>query len=514
METISKLETKTPGFAIAISSWVPFFPEPDLLQQPSTHLCDILTAENGEGLKLPQPNVCLWVIVSSSTEQTIQKQIQYMFILERRIKYQLSKQSSGVRNLAIRCMLHSTQPEDNARIEHTLYELGIQHMQTFLCSAFNDKNTFDAIRQSIALLFLSQESAIKNCAGNQLSVTLSAQQAQTLLEIRSKKVSYVSSAPGTGKTLCGLNLYRDYGREHCVYICPTEPLLYYLRHNGCDATLVRNDAELNRQVKCGTFENKECVIIDESHRLRCCKAGLETLFTIIKEGQMRLVVFADNSYQSFDRENQENIESYIHDHSKKILGYYPHTPIFTEIYRNTRKVVSFLQHAVEDTYSHDVDITCGNAHDGDGIRCIKMVNPLHNHGDNGLVQYLLPLLDTRYQVTEVAVLLDSGYSDDDVDAVHQILQSHLQRVTTQSSVKFPRTGIVVDRVERFAGLDAALCIFLLSETVTNQEATIKNPRYRVYLASRATHRAVFVVPSIDADLAHDMKFDHFPVSFI
>ncbi len=41
---------------------------------------------------------------------------------------------------------------------------------------------------------------------------------------------------------------------------------------------------------------------------------------------------------------------------------------------------------------------------------------------------------------------------------------------------------------------------------------IEDPRCRVFLASRATHRAVFVVSKIDAVFAERMKFDRFLVS--
>ncbi len=512
-ETICKLETKTPGFAIVSRSWTSFLPDLGILQRPPNHLCDFLTIATG-GVLL-QPKICLWVVVSASNEHIIQRQIEYMFIVGRTIKHQLSNQTRDIPNLAIRCMLHSTHLEDNAKIENKLQELGTQNVQDFLCSELNETNTFEAVRRCIALLLLSQTSPVKTCAGNQMSVKFSAKQAQTLLEIKSRKVSYVSCPPGTGKTLCGLALYREFGKDHSVYLCPTEPLSRYLRHNGCEAKLVRDDEELDSQIKDGTFKNKTCVIIDESHRLRCSKAGLGKLFNIVKRGQMRLIVFADNSYQSFDRENQENIETYIHDFSKKILGYYPHTPIFTEIYRNTRKVVSFLQHAVGDLQSDNLDITCANANEGDGIHCVAMDNILDTNSDNGLVQYLRPLLHTRYLVTEVAVLLDSGYTDNDIGVICQILKRHLPSVTPQSAVEFPREGIIIDRVERFAGLDAALCIFLLSfRKAANREATIANPRYRVYLASRATQKAVFVVPRIDADVVQHMKFDDFHVSFV
>ncbi len=519
-DTISRLETQTPGFAIASRSWTSLLPQLDI-QRPMNHLCDILTVAKSEGLEVPQPSICLWVIVSRSTEQVIQEQLQYMFIVGRAIKHQLSNQDREVTAVAIRCMLHSTHPEDNDRIEKNLQESGIQHMQEFLCSTFKGMGTFDSVKRCMALLLLTQESPIKTCAGHQLSVKLSANQAKELLKIKSKKVAYVSSAPGTGKTFCGLALYGDFGKERSVYICPTEPLLHYLRYNGCEATLVRNDKDLYQHMTGGTFDNKVCVIIDESHRLRCSKESLRELFIFMKKHRMRLFVFGDNAYQSFDRENQLQIQTCICELSKEVWGRPPYEPILTEIFRNTRKVVSFLvQHAMgdpdSDSDNDDVpDISCGNIHEGDGVQCIAMENLVDNSSDNGLVQYLRPLLDTRYRVTEVAVLLDIGYTDDHINAVHQVLQTYIPRVSTHSAATFPREGIIVDRVESFAGLDAALCIFLLSiGTATDPDATIENARYRVYLASRATHKAVFIVPRIDADIVQHMKFDYFQVSFI
>ncbi len=38
-----------------------------------------------------------------------------------------------------------------------------------------------------------------------------------------------------------------------------------------------------------------------------------------------------------------------------------------------------------------------------------------------------------------------------------------------------------------------------------------NPRYEFFLASRAIHKAVFVVPQLHEELMHHMKFDHFQV---
>ncbi len=518
-ETLHKIAaTKEPGFAIASRSWLSLLPDAGLLETPTYHLCDILIVSKCEDLK---PNICLWVVVSESKKQIIQKQVRYMFVVGRAIKHQIANQSKEVLNLTVQCMLHSTHEEDNLQIESTLQEVRVQKTQDFLCSVFIEPDSFDDVKRSIAQLLLSQRSHINNCAGEHLSVRLSAKQADTLLKmkIKRKRVWYISSAPGTGKTLCGLSLYKDFGKEHSVYISPTKPLIQFLRYNECEATLVRNDEELHSEIENGTFREKHCVIIDESHHLGCSKQCLKELFLEVKKYRIILFVFADNEFQSFDREKQQIVEQYFLELSKEVLGYYPNTHTFTEMYRNPRKIVSFLQHAIEDP---DQDITCGNTNDGEGIQAIALENLWDNSRKNGLVQYLRQLLalsgssdDGRYHATQVAVLLDSGFSTSGVDTIRHILETQLSNIVIQASDMFPRKGITVDKIESFVGLDAPLCIFLLSaEGSINPNESIANMRYRVFLASRATQKAVFVVSKIDAELIQCLKFDRFPVSTV
>ncbi len=513
INTLTKLQTKTPGFAIASKTWTSFLPKLDSLASPPSHLGDIISVST-------ENDVCLWVIVSNSSQQTIQEQLQYMLTVGRTIKYQIVTRNRDVPNFIIHCFLFSTYNADNKLIENNLNPLGINDTLDLLYQSLQQKGNFAELQRGIALLLLSQESHITTCVGHQRSVKLSARQALTLLKVKRRRVSYVSSPPGTGKTLCGLSLYREFGKDRSVYICPTEPLIQYLRYNGCQATLIRDDEQLYREIEHGTFDNKMCVIIDESHHLRCSREGLEQLFSILKEQRMFLFVFADNEYQSFDRQNQQQIEQIIHDLSRKVLGYYPEKHTFTEVYRNTRKVVSFLQHAIEDIEPSFQDITCANSNDGDGIHCLAM--PIESLWDpdpqNGLVQYLRPLLiitgpktDSTFLVTEVAVLFDAGYTNSQLDCIKNILETHFPRVSTQGSAEFPRKGITVDKIENFVGLDAALCIFLQS-AANHPEAMIENYRYRVFLASRATQRAVFLVPEINSAVVQRMKFDHIQAS--
>ena len=507
-----KVETKVPGFAIASRSWLSFLPQVDVKSLPISHLCDILTVTEDN-------DVCLWVVVSDSGEQVIQAQLEYMLTVGRTIKHQLLKKRKKGPNLTIRCHLCSTQVAANEFIEnHGKYVL-VQSMQVILHLKFQETNS-GGLRQGIALLLLSKETSVTSCIGDKMSLRLSANQAKTLFVLNGHKVSYVDAPPGAGKTLFGVSLYKQYEKEGSVYVCPTKPLLQYLRYNACEGTLIRTDEDLCRQIDLGTFENKKCVVIDESHHLEWQKESWGKLFTMLKKNRkMLLFVFADNKFQCFETRNPNEVFLWIADLSVKILNVAPYRPDVSEMYRNTKQIVSFVQHAALTTATTDINIKYGNDLDGDGIQCKVMENLWTNAPENSLVQYLLPIcvhtsssMDAKYHVTNVAVLLDAGYTDDEIGLIHQILQAHLPRITTHASDKFPREGIVVDRIERFIGLDVGLCIFLLSPM--GEQRIIENTYYRIFLASRATHKAVFVVSKIDAAFAKCMKFDLFPESMV
>ncbi len=135
----------------------------------------------------------------------------------------------------------------------------------------------------------------------------------------------------------------------------------------------------------------------------------------------------------------------------------------------------------------------------------------------------------RYKLTEIAVLLDPSYTTDQIEECRGILRVHIPDGNVQSASVFPRRGIIIDSVNSFLGLDTPLCVCILPHThktkstshqkmvnIFKKEKTepcegINDPRFRVFLASRATHKAVFVVPEMDAETVKQFKFDYFKV---
>ena len=158
-------------------------------------------------------------------------------------------------------------------------------------------------------------------------------------------------------------------------------------------------------------------------------------------------------------------------------------------------------------------IECTNTHTGDGVECIRVGSIWVNTAGNDLVKYINSMLPS-YRPPEIAVLLDNLESTETICQCRHLLEELMPGITFQSAADFPRRGIVVDSVDTFLGLDASLCIFIHPSTSGDVESarSLANPQYRVFLASRATHKAVFMVPQINATLAEQMKFDHFPVS--
>ncbi len=266
---------------------------------------------------------------------------------------------------------------------------------------------------------------------------------------------------------------------------------------------------------------KTCVVIDDCHRFTCTRKSMKKLFKLLKKYRdMSLFVFADNYYQSFDRRQQEAVHDCIMDLTRTVLNEVPLQFPLTEIYRNTRKVASFLQAAIQDVHYGHQEIESANTENGKGVECILMSSLWENKPDNDLV-YLRSLLDSgNYSQSEVAILLESSYTTDKIQKCKQIIAEHVSNIIVQSSEVFRGfcgslswSGcqcLCVPSLKYMEKVGPSRRRIFQRKTI-ECETNIYNPRYEVFLASRATHKAVFVVPKLHKDLVHHMKFDLFEV---
>ncbi len=498
-----QIDSSIPQFAIACKSWRPIVSKSKTDQRPVGHICDILTVSADGRIKF-------WVIVDDSEKDTKLQTKEYLMTTGRMIKYHLVRHwSQGVPHVFVQCGLASVSAMTQMQLEVESSKMQ-EHLHDFYY--FNNDIDFTTLQRALAGVILSRESPLTRCASEQTSILFSAKQAKA--QLNSAKVNYTSGPAGCGKSWIAAEIYRQHGAEKSVYICTTEPFRDFLRFNGYRGTLIQHDHDLINEILEGNFNNKTCIIIDDSHNFLCAKSSMKELFKMLKKKrEMVLFVFADNDYQAFDRKRQLAMYDYVHELTRHVLDQHLNSPYLTEVYRNTRKVVSFIQSAVEDVTQSYNKIECAHIDNGDGIECIKITNIFANTSENDLVKYLHSLLPV-YEPSSIAVFLDNSQPVAKVSQYRSLLKELMPKTIFQSADGFPRTGIIVDSVDSFLGLDAAVCIFILSSTSREMEPeqSLSNPRYRVFLASRATHKAVFVVPEIDADLVERMKFDQFYVS--
>ncbi len=525
-ETLSRVTTLGPGCAVVCRTWRFHISDGDISEDlPPGHICDILTVTD-------TGRMSFWVVVDSLDEEKNHNQMKYLMTTGRMLKYQIVQKGEGddLSNLWIHCRLlplHTSHPTD----ETVRLRLSESHeIQAHLCDMYQDGVDFTLLRRALTKLILSKESPLKRYVGEHTSITLSVQQAEVLMH--KAKVNYITGPAGSGKSYTGASICKLYGMERSVYICTTKEFLEYLKFNGYTGILVLGDRDLSREIKSGIFENKLCVVIDDCHNFSCTRKSMKKLFQVLKKTKgMSLFVFADNDYQSFDRRRQQTVHDCILDLTRTVLKVDPLIFPLTAIYRNTRKVVSFAQAAIQAIDDSHQKIESANMENGEGVQCIAIPNLWENSPENGLIVYLRSLLLTgSHNQSEVAILFESENTADQIQQCKQIVAKHMPSVTVQSADVFPRTGVIIDSVDSFLGLDAGVCVFILSNTQKRSdhrprkifqrqkmqfecEMNMYNPRYEVFLASRAIHKAVFVVPELHEDLVHQMKFDNFQVCF-
>ncbi len=145
---------------------------------------------------------------------------------------------------------------------------------------------------------------------------------------------------------------------------------------------------------------------------------------------MSLFVFADNDYQSFDRKRQQAVHDCIQDLTRTVLQDSPLNFRLTDIFRNTRTVVSFMQAAIQDVYDGHQKIQSVNIEDGKGIECIAMPSIWENKPENELVVYLKSLLlSENYCQSDVVILLEPSYTQDEIRQCKQIVAENIPSVT-------------------------------------------------------------------------------------
>ena len=224
-------------------------------------------------------------------------------------------------------------------------------------------------------------------------------------------------------------------------------------------------------------------------------------------------MFHDNAFQCFEGIENTFPEVVIQCCKEMIIrcAVYP----LGAVHRNTKRVASYLS-----AVSYKDDIKCLNNWEGDNVDVLEAEKPLDDSDDNLLIQYIRQVLECtepEYVPQDIAVLIDTDNLNQDLEQCCQILKKYIPGVNLHTATTFPRTGIVVDCLDSFHGLDAGVCFYVLSAKRLKKQdnfnkilcRSIYNPKYLAFLASRAIYRAVFLVPKLDPDVFREMGFDCF-----
>ncbi len=368
-QTMSTVATKEPGCAVVCRTWRFHISDCNVNEDlPPGHICDILTVTDTGRLSF-------WVVIDSLDKEKTQTQMQYLMTTGQMLKYQIVQKGEGadLSNLWIDCRLLPLHTSHSTEEAVSLILSESREIQAYLNHMYQDGVDFTLLQRALTKLILSKESPLKRCIGDHTSITLSVQQAEVLMH--KAKVNYIMGPAGSGKSYTGASLCKMYGKDRSVYICTTKQFLEYLKFNGYIGTLVLGDQDLSREIKSGTFENKMCVVIDDCHNFTCTRKSMKELFKVLKKTRdMSLFVFADNDYQSFDRKRQRAVHDCVMDLTRTVLKMDPLIFPLTVIYRNTKKVVSFVQAAVQDEHGGHQKLESANMENGEGVECITMSN--------------------------------------------------------------------------------------------------------------------------------------------
>ncbi len=502
---IAKLDSAK-AFALVSPSWLNQIGMEELSKRPKHHVGDILVVtERG--------SVYLWSIVQNmGTDDDLRRT--YLMISGRLTKFLLLKGQKEKKELRVDCYLYNLQ--DNT-VEEPLVQ---QHTRSFFVNNVDLK----VIQENLGETIVARETYLRNVTGEACGYKLSAEQWRIADKVNNAPVTVVSGPPGSGKTLLCSHFLQEKGTyTQSLYVCTNEALAAFMKsQNICSVLVVKTDAELDKAIGRGEFKDKICITFDDVHRLSCSDRTAKHLLNLIKRNKdVRLYVFCDNKFQCFD-ELKNHFPKAVERCCKRMdidCVTYP----LTEIHRNTRRIMSFLS-----AVSFKEDIKCLHKWEGDDVEVLGTENPLDDSPKSPLVQNILQILGLKdpgasclqYAAQDIAVLIDTDSSDQDVRRCRQTLRKYIPNVKVHSAATFPRTGIVVDVLDSFHGLDAGVCLYVLSrkkikkqnvleKLFTDNCRSIYNPKYLAFLASRAIYKVIFFVPKLNAQVFKKMLFDCF-----
>ena len=249
--------------------------------------------------------------------------------------------------------------------------------------------------------------------------------------------------------------------------------------------------------------------MDDIQAMSCSQSIWGRLLDTVHGKKARLLLLMDSEYQDFHSSGsckalRNSIDEFWENKHIPI----PSSLTLTTNLRNSQKVFSFLVAQIESHQdaSAQGEFTCGHDIEGDDVHIRVIYNPWKDSADNDLIQLVTNLItqrgEHRYELRDIVLLID----DTDPQAateLRRIFSTH-SAISTCQAFDVPHSGLVVDLVDEFIGMEAQVCIVIFPSNHRSH-----NMKYRIFTASRGIMRTELVfVDDISADLVKTMALSN------
>ena len=477
---------------------------------PINHVLDTL-------ILLKDLSLEVWSSYSKALSHSKNKQRKaYGFEICRIIKrYTLERPQQSIQHIAINLAINPYIFTTTTRTLESFKKSGDSlHEHYMFCLGHTEGILLEHVLTQLVNSKVSKVVWIKNRINKDMSYHLTQQQCEIFLKFCNDWILMIEAAPGCGKSVMAAYICQRFGEhnkpENVLYISPRKGFAAIVKHQGNAKTYVAYDERtLQKVISVIQKANYKVIVVDDIQAMSCSQSIWDRLLETVHGNKARLLLLMDSEFQDFHNSGScEALRTSIDTFCKKKHIPRPSSHTLTSNLRNSQKVFSFL---VAQIYSHQDassqgGFTCGHDIEGDDVHIRVIYDPWEDSGDNYMIQLVTKLItqqgEHRYELRDIVLLVDD--TDPQVaEKLRRIFSTHSAFSTCQA-FNIPHSGLVVDLVDEFIGMEAQVCIVIFPSNYRSH-----NMKYRIFTASRGIMRTELVfMDDISADLVKTMALSN------